>query len=164
MAGKEHIQALMREIGPQMALAQVTEFEVEGTWTLMPDEDTVLFADYDEAGGRLVLSAEAGRPVDSGRLGLYDLLLRYNNSWAETGGVRMALDGEGTVVQLFDLPVGRPRPAPAAGRGDRLHRHAAGLARDRGPGRRRQHRGGVRPDAGRDDPRLSPALVREGPG
>ena len=104
MAGKEHIRALMREIGPQMALAQVTEFEVEGTWTLIPDEDTVLFADYDEAGGRLVLSAEAGRPVDSGRLGLYDLLLRYNNSWAETGGVRMALDGAGTVVQLFDLP------------------------------------------------------------
>jgi hypothetical protein len=27
MAGKEHIRALMREIGPQMALAQVTEFE-----------------------------------------------------------------------------------------------------------------------------------------
>jgi hypothetical protein len=79
MAGKEHIRALMREIGPQMALAQVTEFESEGTWTLMPDEDTVLFADHDEAGGRLVLSAEVGRPIEAGRLGLYDLLLRYNN-------------------------------------------------------------------------------------
>ena len=98
MASREHVQALMRAIGPQMALQEVTEFEAEGTWTLVPDEDTVLFADYDEAGGRLVLSAQC-RPARRGQPpGLYDLLLRYNNRWAETGGVRMALDGEGGIT------------------------------------------------------------------
>ncbi len=106
MASREHVQALMRAIGPQMALQEVTEFEALGTWTLVPDQDTVLFADHDEAGRRLVLSADVGRPAEGGRLHLYDLLLRYNNRWAETGGVRMALDGEGgAIVQLFDLPV-----------------------------------------------------------
>lgn len=106
MSGKQHVQALMRAIGPQLGLLEVTEFEAENTWTLVPDEDSVLFADYDDAGGRLVLSAEVGRPAGDDRLRLYELLLRYNNRWPETGGVRMALDeADGGVVQLFDLPV-----------------------------------------------------------
>lgn len=105
MAGREHVQALMRDIGPQSGLLEVTEFAEHDTWTLVVDEATVLFADYDNTGPRLMLSAEAGVPADAGRLGLYELLLKYNDAWRETGGGRMALDPAGTVVQRFELPV-----------------------------------------------------------
>lgn len=106
MSGKQHLQALMREIGPRLDLAEVTEFEEQGTWTLVVDDETVLFADYDGNGREvLVLSAEAGRPPEVGRLALHELMLRYNDGWRETGGVRLALDGDGVVVQLFDLPL-----------------------------------------------------------
>jgi hypothetical protein len=106
MTGRTNVQALMQAIGPQLALLEVTEFAALNTWSLVVDEATVLFADYDEGREVLVLSAEAGRPAETDRLQLYDLLLRYNIRWAETGGVRMALDGEaGSVTQLFELAV-----------------------------------------------------------
>lgn len=105
MAGREHVQALMRDIGPQLGLLEVTEFAVLHTWTLVVDETTVLFADYDDAGIRLMLSAEVAEPAEAGRSQLYELLLRYNDAWRQTGGGRMALDPAGTVVLLFELPV-----------------------------------------------------------
>jgi Tir chaperone protein (CesT) family len=106
MASEEHVQRLMRAIGPQLDLLEVTEFEGLGTWTLVLDEDTVLFAQLDEPGRRIVLSADVARPAEEGRLRVYELLLRYNNRWPETGGVRMALEeAAGTVVQLFDVPI-----------------------------------------------------------
>lgn len=105
MAGRKHVEALMREIGPQLGLMEVTEFAERGTWTLVVDEATVLFADYDDTHARLMLSAEIGEPAEAGRLRLYELLLRYNDAWRETGGGRMALDPAGAVVLLVDLPV-----------------------------------------------------------
>ncbi len=105
MADRKHVQALMREIGPQSGLLEVTEFAERDVWTLIVDEATVLFADYDDAGARLMLSAEVGEPAEAGRLRLYELLLRYNDAWRETGGGRMALDPAGAVVLLFELPV-----------------------------------------------------------
>ena len=105
MAGKQHAQALMRAIGPQLDLLEVTEFEDGKVWTLVVDETTVLFADYDDAHNRLVLSADVAQAPEAGRLQLYELLLQYNNQWSETGGLRMALDPGGGVVQLFELPV-----------------------------------------------------------
>jgi hypothetical protein len=104
--GKEHVQSLMRAVGPQLDLLEVTEFDEQNVWTLVVDEATVLFADYDDAQARLVLSADVARPPGTERQSLYELLLRYNNLWPETGGVRMALDeADGNVGQLFDLPV-----------------------------------------------------------
>ncbi len=105
MAGREHVQALMRDIGPQMGLLEVTEFAEPHVWTLVVDEETVLFVDYDDPGARLLLSAEVGEPAEAGRLVLYELLLRYNDAWRETGGGRMALDPAGVVVQQFEMAV-----------------------------------------------------------
>src|SRR4051794_24374112 len=79
---------------------------VQGARRLDPccAEGPVLFADHDPARDVLVLSAEVGSPPESGRLRLYELLLRYNHRWAETAGARMALDGEGgAAVLLLDL-------------------------------------------------------------
>jgi hypothetical protein len=104
MAGKEQVHDLMSAIGPMLELLEVTEFDEENLWTLVVDEDTVLFADYGAEEGRLVLSTELGAPPGGERHGLYELLLTYNNQWGETGGVRMALDAPGgNVVQIYDL-------------------------------------------------------------
>lgn len=104
MSDRRHVQALMREIGPGLELQEVTEFEERGTWTLVVDDGTVLFADYDDGREGIVLSAEVALPPEAGRPALHEFMLRYNNAWRETGGVRLALDGEGAVVQLFDVP------------------------------------------------------------
>lgn len=106
MSSKEHVHNLMLEIGPLLGLMAVTEYDSENAWTILVDEDTIIFADFDESQKRLVLSAEAGQPQSDNRKFIYGILLQYNNQWHETGGVRMALDGpEGSVVQIFDLPV-----------------------------------------------------------
>ena len=106
MASKQHVHTLMTEIGPLLELLEVTEFDDENVWTLVVDEDDVLFVDYEPETDRLVLSAEVAHPPgDTDLKGLYATLLTYNNQWQETGGTRMALDAtDGNVVQIFELP------------------------------------------------------------
>jgi hypothetical protein len=106
MTAKQHVGALMRDVGPQLDLLEVTEFDDQDVWTLVVDETTVVFADYNDAQSRFVLSADVAQPQWNDRQALYELLLRYNNCWPQNGGVRMALDeADGNVVQLVDLPV-----------------------------------------------------------
>lgn len=103
MTGPSRVQALMREIGPLLELEQVSVFDGGREWALVVDAATVVHADYVEADDRLMLSIELGRPPEASRHRIYELLLLYNHGWAETGGVRMALESQGgTVVQLFE--------------------------------------------------------------
>ena len=56
--------------------------------------------------GCLVLWGDVGTPQPGDRARLYDLLLRYGFHWDETGGVRMAVEGQdGPVIQLVDVPL-----------------------------------------------------------
>ena len=100
----QHIHTIMSELGPLLELAEITEFTEEATWMLIVDEDTVLIADYDSAATRLYLSADVATPPDDKRTAIYEMLLQYNLSFRETGGMRMSLDGPGgMVVQSCDL-------------------------------------------------------------
>jgi hypothetical protein len=65
------------------------------------DPATVLFADHDAAQNRLVLSGEVIAPAD--KASACELLLRYNNEWKTTGGVRMSLDSDDVVIQIGDV-------------------------------------------------------------
>ena len=106
MADKAHVHALMTEIGPALELAEVQEFERDNLWTLVVDQGTVLFAEYDPDDARLWLSADVCAPQPGDRSKLYELMLQYNARWRQTGGVRLALDGPGgTVVQAYDMTV-----------------------------------------------------------
>jgi hypothetical protein len=105
VASKEHVHSLMADLGPLLELLEVTEFAKENVWTLVVDEQTTVFADYDDGFGRVTLSADVAEVPPGGRERLYELLLTYNNQWSETGGVRMGLDAPGgSVVQMVDLP------------------------------------------------------------
>jgi hypothetical protein len=101
-----HVQSLMAEIGSLADLMAVAEHEGEDVWSLRVDEDTILFADPDRERGCLVLWGDVGTPQPGDRARLYDLLLRYGFHWDETGGVRMAVEGQdGPVIQLVDIPL-----------------------------------------------------------
>ena len=105
MAAKAQIQALVAELGPLLELAEVMAFAAESLWTLVVDEDTVLFLDLEEEQRRLWLSAEVATPPAAERARLHDMLLAYNHRWRDTGGLRMSLDGEGGAVVLsYDMP------------------------------------------------------------
>ena len=167
MTEAAQIHALMTENGPRLELAEVTASEEHGQWTLVVDEATVLFADWDEERQCVWLSAEVGAPAAGDQLRLYELLLVYNNGWAETGGIRMALDeAGGSVVMTYDLPAAGAGRGPAGRRPHQPHRQAARLARGRRPAarpRRAGDRGGreravARPGvAGRVHPSLTSA-------
>ena len=105
---REHVQGLMQEIGAVADLAAVAEHEGEDVWSLLVDDEEggVVWVDLDDARGCLVLSGEVGTPQPVDRERLNDLLLRYNFHWDATGGVRMAVEGEGgPVIQLADVPL-----------------------------------------------------------
>jgi hypothetical protein len=58
---------------------------------------------------KLVLSTGLGTPPADRQAATYELLLRYNYNWPESGGVKMALqpneetESEAEVVMLFEL-------------------------------------------------------------
>lgn len=96
----------MAEIGPLADLMAVGEHEGRNVWALRADAETLLFADLDEERSCLILSGDVGTPAPAERPRLNDLLLRYNAHWDETGGVRMAVEGQdGPVVQIVDVPL-----------------------------------------------------------
>jgi hypothetical protein len=69
MTEAAQIHALMTENGPRLELAEVTASEEHGQWTLVVDEATVLFADWDEERQCVWLSAEVGAPAAGDQLG-----------------------------------------------------------------------------------------------
>ena len=107
MTSKEHLQHLMREIGPQLSLAAVTEYDEENLWVLTFDEATVIEADFDATFGKLVLASTIAPAMEGTEAQLYPLLLQFNYAWEQTGGARMALDGPGgSAVMVIDVPIG----------------------------------------------------------
>ncbi len=95
----------MREIGTLLELREVFAYQGSDAWGLAFDAQTRFDAEYEPVLNRLVLSAPIAGVPQGSRLALYEILLQYNAAWTETGGARMALDGEsGDVVMLFDLP------------------------------------------------------------
>ena len=106
MTGLEVVQQLMIEIGPQLDLAEVTEFTEEQSWVLVVDDDTLVSIGYDDRYGKLVFTSEVAVPPGESRFPMYERLLVFNNQWPSTGGLRFALDTPaGTALLLFDLPL-----------------------------------------------------------
>ena len=106
MATNEHLHHMMSQIGQQLDLGEVTEFEDENLWILAFAEDFLVEATYVEDDGRLVLAASIGIPAEGREAEIYKLLLQYNYLWEETGGARTALDAsEGEAYLMLDVPV-----------------------------------------------------------
>ena len=107
MTTSQQLSELMAKIGPACGLLEVTEFD-EGSncsWILVAEEETYLTADLDEAFGKLVLACEIATPPAERRGDIYEMLLRFQNAWPDTGGLRFSVDVDDSVVMMFDLAV-----------------------------------------------------------
>ena len=100
----EQLESLMTRLGPVLDPLGIVAFPDTKAWGLAIDEDTSILIDLSVDESKLVLSCELGVPPGGDRAALYELLLRHNYHWDQTGGVRLALDSpEGGIVQLADL-------------------------------------------------------------
>jgi hypothetical protein len=105
MPHSEHLNVLFDEIGPLLDASGIVQAG-DDTWLVVLDDarQTEVVLDLDQAQGKLTLSMDVAQVQSERRLQTYETLLMVNYLWAETGGVRFALDGPGgQLVQLFDL-------------------------------------------------------------
>jgi Tir chaperone protein (CesT) family len=121
---KEQISAVMAELGPLMELAVVREFSDANTWQLGIDEDTVVYAEFDEDRATLILNCEVGALSPSADAPkLHRLLLQYNAHAVINGGLVLGLDADDIVTQALFIPAaGLDRSALAAAMTDFLHK------------------------------------------
>lgn len=62
------------------------------------------FFSHDD-GARLVVGAMLGPVLPANRLATYEMVLKFNGLWEETGGQRVALDDDDNLILLADLAV-----------------------------------------------------------
>ena len=106
MPGFDDVHNLMKEIGPISDLFRVTEFDEARTWQLDVDDNTSVFADYDDELDKLTISADVATIDPNAKTEVYESLLMFNYQWEETGGLKMALSGPSDgVVLAYEVPV-----------------------------------------------------------
>lgn len=99
----ESVQALMKELGPQVNNVDAVVQNGDSTWAVQFDDGAVVFLEWDDQPSRLVLSAELGKIAEARQLEVLRLLLSYNLLWRDTGGVKTALGGpEGAAMLLYE--------------------------------------------------------------
>lgn len=100
----ETFRELLAEVGPLVPFRAITEFDEGPSWVAIVDDETFLLLDWLESTRRVVLHADIGQLPEAGRTAMLERLLRYNTTWRETGGLRVALDSDATLTLLLDLP------------------------------------------------------------
>lgn len=97
------LNALMTALGPAVEAAEIRFYE-PNLWVVAFDETLAVEIEHDETGPKLVLSADLGLPPEGEEMSTYQLLLRVNALWRETGGLRMGIeDASGRIKQTFHL-------------------------------------------------------------
>jgi hypothetical protein len=102
MASLDQIESIIEAIGPRDHEIEAVVQLPEGDYVVHYD-DIELTLDYDAESDRLMISADLGQAPFDKRLSVYTTMMNYSLLWRDTGGVRMALTADGTVVQMTDL-------------------------------------------------------------
>lgn len=106
MPAPDHLNHLLKQIGPQMDLDEVVAYDEENFWLLQGGDEVLLEITWAEDRQMVVFSALLGSVREENITTVYPLLLNYNYTWEATGGARMAADpSDGEVVLLLDQPV-----------------------------------------------------------
>ncbi len=102
----DRIDLMLKEVGPAST-------EIEGIvrngnvgWEIYFKRDIELIVGFDVDQQKLLIAAEVGLPNPKSRPRVYTALLQFNSMREQTSGVTMAIDGEGTVQQFFEINIG----------------------------------------------------------
>ena len=100
----ERMQAMMEEIGPDMAEIEAVIQSEDKNWAIQFEDQSIIMLEWAERPDRVILSSMLGIPSEAMQLSVYEALLCYNLLWKDTGGVKMALAGPGgELVLLYEL-------------------------------------------------------------
>lgn len=115
MASFDQVQKVMAQVGERLACQAVTEYEQHKSWIIVVDDATVVEIAFDERINLLHATSPTGDLPQQRRQTLCELLLRYNNQWSATGGLRMSLDAEKDGLSLTaSLPADNLDPSVLA--------------------------------------------------
>lgn len=100
MATFDQIRAVMAQLGERLDCQAVTEYEQRKGWIAVIDDATVVEIAFDDRIGLLHATSPVGDLPQHRRQKLSELLLRYNDQWSSTGGLRVGLGAEGDGLSL----------------------------------------------------------------
>jgi hypothetical protein len=104
VATKEVLQQTLRETAVMLGLQLSSDDEEGDAWFLVFDENTMFNIQHAASQQRIVIVGGIAEVPEAARVRVYEVLLQYNSMWAETGGVRTALDGlPGQAIMMLEL-------------------------------------------------------------
>lgn len=95
------ISALIAELGPLIAAAEVREYD-RTFWAVSTEDDFVVAIEADEAGERLFLTTELGRPAAERASALFQQALEAGSRAPATSNRRLGLTMAGDELTLID--------------------------------------------------------------
>ncbi|MCL1127589.1 type III secretion system chaperone [Shewanella surugensis] len=103
MSDAKQVDLILTELGAMMAIDSINKHD-EDSWSIQFEDNKLVELFYTSSQHKLTLQYHIGIPTLSEINKLHNLLLEYNLSWPESGGVQMALNkSDGSVIQLFQL-------------------------------------------------------------
>jgi hypothetical protein len=101
----ERQEKLFEEVGPFLGEARIDHYPNAKLWRVIISDKAEIFVEPDEARGCLVFASNLATPPADKAANLYEFLMRVNNLWQDTGGLRFALEEPGgDALILRDQP------------------------------------------------------------
>jgi hypothetical protein len=101
MATFEQISVVMAQIGERLNCQGVTEYAPRKSWIVLIDDATAVEIAFDDRNALLHMTSPVGDLPQYRRQPLAELLLRYNEQWLATGGVRAGLAADSDTLSLI---------------------------------------------------------------
>lgn len=107
MSEQARLEAMMEELGPAFELAAVAYDPSEPLWSVAFDETAMVSLTTDDDGRTAVFALPLAEPPVEAADRAYELLLRFNHLWGETGGTYASLGGDGSPYLICRQPLER---------------------------------------------------------
>ncbi|MCO7222958.1 type III secretion system chaperone [Pleionea sp. CnH1-48] len=97
----EQIDLILTELGPAIDASYIVKHD-ESNWSIVSSDNLIIDIFYAPEQHKLTLQCDLDKALPQSPE-LYKMLLTYNCLWQETGGLRVALNSDNSLVQIFDL-------------------------------------------------------------
>jgi hypothetical protein len=100
----EHIEHLIKEIGPAMPEVDAIVQTEDPSWAIQFSDETIIILEPADDPSRVVISTELGAAVEAQQRRVYETMLCYNLMWRDSGGVKIGLAGpQGALIISTDV-------------------------------------------------------------